>query len=311
MIVQNNIRMPDFLLVGAQKSGTSSMASYLRQHYDISISRIKEPNFFSYYNEDYNVINKLKNFNLSAKNSFDIIINIDDYLKLFDNQKKIYGDCSTHYLYHYTKTIETIKTIYKEQYQSLKIIIILRNPVYRAFSAWSMFVRDGKENEPFLKALTLSKKRIDVGKVIEFDYLGFSLYANQIDSYLEAFNEVEIIIFEDFFKEIYKNISKIYTFLGVDNKYKPNINIIENFSGRPKNRFLYNLLSQPHLIKYPFKKILPAQIRKNIKQQFLEKSLDKILLTSGEYDIAIEYFKDDITQTENTLGKKIKSWKKK
>ena len=120
MPVNDNLRMPDFLLVGAQKSGTTSITNYLRQHPDISISRIKEPNFFSYYNESRFSINKLKEFNALSKNSFDVITNFEDYIKLFDSNKSIYGDCSVHYLYQYKMTIKNIKKYIKKDIHILK-----------------------------------------------------------------------------------------------------------------------------------------------------------------------------------------------
>ena len=310
MIVKDKYRLPDFLLVGAQKSGTTSIANYLRQHPDISISRIKEPNFFSYYNEKTCIIEKLKKFNKFANHSFDIITDINDYLKLFDNKKLILGDCSTHYLYHYNSTIKNIKREYQDKYSDLKIIIILRDPVYRAFSAWSMFVRDGKETESFLKAIALSQRRIEKGDIVDFDYLGFSLYANQVEAYLSSFENVKIFIFEDFFKDIKKYIYELYDFIGIDNNFTPDTDAADNISGKPKSRIIYNFLSRPNVIKFPIKMALPIVLRKKIKRRLIKKTLKKIALTENEYNTAIGYFKSDIVRLENIIGRKIESWAK-
>ena len=171
-----------------------------------------------------------------------------------------------------------------------------------------MLVRDGKENESFLQALALSRQRIDEGQVVEFDYLGFSLYANQVEAYLSSFKQVKILLFEEIFKDVDHYLPEIYEFIGVYKEYKSDTSIIDNISGEPRYRILYNFLSQPSIIKYPFKRVLSTTIRKKIKSNLIRKSLKKLVLEPNDYNIAIKYFEFDIERLEKIIGGKIKSW---
>src|SRR5688572_28202432 len=76
--------LPDFLIIGAGKSGTTSLDKYLKQHPEIFIPRVKEPNFFGYENskiEDFEGdFQEIKHFKES-------VTNFDEYINLFRNAK--------------------------------------------------------------------------------------------------------------------------------------------------------------------------------------------------------------------------------
>ena len=112
----------DFFIVGAPKAGTTSLYHYLNQHPAIEMSRIKEPNFFS-----------SKSLKESGTYYRSIIVdNQEDYHSLFNlgNEGVLFGDASVSYLF-YNDVANKIKN-----YNHLaKIIIVLRNPIERAFSS--------------------------------------------------------------------------------------------------------------------------------------------------------------------------------
>ena len=127
-----NKRMPDFLIVGAAKSATSSLHNYLEQHPQIKMASLKESWFFSFYKNppEYASPGKLSN----------LISEPDEYLKLYDGAKndQILGDACPSYLYTYDDTISNIRQLYSEEALSnLKIVISLREPVSRAYSQYS------------------------------------------------------------------------------------------------------------------------------------------------------------------------------
>ena len=130
--------MPNFLVIGAAKAGTTSVYEYLKQHPQIWMSPLKETNFFALEGEtlnfrgpgDQDYINRFS------------ITKIEDYLNLFQgvsNQVAI-GEVSPLYLYS-LKAPERIRHYTPDT----KIIIILRNPVDRAYSSFLHLIRDGRE----------------------------------------------------------------------------------------------------------------------------------------------------------------------
>ena len=113
-----NTRLPDFLLVGAAKSATSSLYYYLDQHPQITMASVKESWFFSFYEKppQYSSPGILS----------DVISELDDYLKLYDGAEsgQILGDACPSYLYTYEDTIRNIRQLYSgEALANLKIII--------------------------------------------------------------------------------------------------------------------------------------------------------------------------------------------
>ena len=108
---------PNFLIVGAQKSGTTSLFHYLRRHPKIFLSPIKEPAYFSKYRGSVPFKNKKPTK--------------EQYLELFQNVKdeSAIGEVSTPYLFDQDSATNIYKTI-----PNAKIIIILRDPTERAYS---------------------------------------------------------------------------------------------------------------------------------------------------------------------------------
>ncbi len=138
-------RLPDFLIVGAAKSGTTSLQHYLVNHPEIFLNEKKELRFFSglennYVGPDDDIINKIVTLTISEYKR---------YFKLAKQNQKI-GDISPDYLARYRQSIKNIKKYLDDP----KIVIILRNPVTRAFRIIS--IKEGRVEKLFY----LSKKRL-------------------------------------------------------------------------------------------------------------------------------------------------------
>ena len=131
---------PNFFIVGAGKSGTSSLYEYLKQHPQIFMSEFKEPLFFVPPSEVKDHLYKSK----------------ENYLALFDKVDKeiAIGESSTPYLFYR----ESAKRI-KNEIPEVKIIILLRNPVELAFSMYLHEIRTGAERLSFKNAIKVEKKR--------------------------------------------------------------------------------------------------------------------------------------------------------
>ncbi len=115
--------LPNFLIVGAAKSGTTSLYYYLHEHPEIFLSAIKEPKFFS--------SEVLKDQYLTRKNKDLYVGSYEEYRNLFRNvqSEKAIGEASTDTLFLYGSTIPRIKKYLGDP----KIIVILRNPPAQPF----------------------------------------------------------------------------------------------------------------------------------------------------------------------------------
>ncbi|MFW6282702.1 MAG: sulfotransferase family protein [Minisyncoccales bacterium] len=235
-------KKPDFLVIGAAKSGTSSIHNYLSQHPEISVPKIKETFFL--------VGDKKKLGDGKGIYGKNIPSSFEDYMKLF-KKNRICGEVCTAYLYFYKSTIKNIK----KHLGNPKIVIILRNPLERSFSNYLHHVRDNIEFFSFEKALENEKRRKKEGWWWGFQLNEVSLYSKQVKNYLKNFDDVKIILFEDFKDNEKEKMKEIYNFLGADPSFIPDTSIKLNVTGVPTNRF-YNLLFNEGLFKRLLRRML-------------------------------------------------------
>lgn len=266
------IKLPDFLIVGAAKSGTTSLYYYLKQHPQIFLPEIKEPWFFSFMDSPPSYV--------SPDPLKGVIWRLEDYLKLFDFSKdgQIIGEASPSYLYTYQTTIKNIKKVYGKRYKDLKIIIILRNPVDRAWSQYMHFKRDLIEPLDFEEAIKpeVIRWRLENNWSIFYDYIGFGMYYEQINAYINNFPQVKIFLYDDLKNKTEQLLKEVFIFLNVDKDFIPsNIKKIYNQSGIIRWQALspiYKIIiDNKSLLKRSVKLILPRKIRVNLKEMIIYK----------------------------------------
>ena len=297
--------LPNLLIAGAPRCGTTSLFHYLQSHPEISFPKLKEPRYFSSYQlslpqggpGDQSVDQKL-------------ITDFQDYERLYDRLHNTYvGDGSTTYLYHYQDSIPEIKRRLGQPH----IILVLRQPVQRAYSAYYNLVRDGRETETFGKAIALENARIAEGYDMMWHLTAVSMYADGVEAFLEAFSNVEVILYDDLPEDPLPILNGISRFLGVSPfpelkkayhyskggipRFKPTTKlvgrnngassklrmIIENIIGRHAFEKIGRIMLKPHpdIPKKDFRNLMPM-FNENIKR--LETILDRDLSTWAVYE---------------------------
>lgn len=203
--------MVDFFLVGAARSGTTSLYNYLICNPRIFLPNVKEPNFFANVNssipEEHELPDPKKKYHAKIITSLEVYESL--YLSASPLQLK--GDTSPSYMWDQT----CAKRIF-EYNPKAKIIISLRHPVDRAFSHFKMNLFIGHEREKdFLKALKSKKSPYWGGSN---RYLEISQYFLQVKEYYDVFPEdqIKVIIFEEWVNNVGSCISEICSFLGID-----------------------------------------------------------------------------------------------
>lgn len=198
---------PNFLIIGAQKCGTTSLHFYLSQHKDIYCSEPKELHYFD------------------SKKS-----NIEKYKKKFSNNHKINGESTPIYIFH-PNAPEKIK----KELGQIKIIIVLRNPVLRAYSHYWHEIKRGWENRDFKTAINedirLLGKPVNEKHIRHYSYFSRGLYTNQIEKIRLLFNHenIKIIRFSELMSDPLKTTNETINFID------PTLETLNSIDNEPKN----------------------------------------------------------------------------
>jgi hypothetical protein len=234
-------REPEFLIIGAQKCGTSSLYHNLCQHPHIRSARQKEIHFFDdHYDKGLNWY----------RSHFPPV-------KLFENI--LTGEASPYYLFHpYAPKRASLS------HPRINLIILLRNPVDRAYSHYHHNIRKGREKRSFEEAVAEEIKLMptEVDNLTRnpaynshihkhFSYLSRGGYIHQIEAWLKHYpiNQFLFLKSEEFFKYPEVTINAVYSFLGVEQVPVYNFATKNKYSYPPMNRAIrQNLVNffKPH-----------------------------------------------------------------
>lgn len=208
----NEVKLPNFLIIGCQKCGTSSLHHYLAKHPSVWSPEKKELHFFDYY-YDYGVPFYKRFFRNQPDNIADLLV----------------GEATPEYVFH-PYSAERINKVLP----NVKAIVLLRNPIERAFSAWGMGVRQGWENLTFEDAVAAEGERIkgDLYKMsIDKNFYGYEWnhhsyllrghYSHQIENWLLHFKRENLLVLsaERFFSNTKEEFKKVCDFLELDEWY--------------------------------------------------------------------------------------------
>lgn len=225
-------QFPNFLIVGANKAGTTSIHSYCNQHPQIFMSKVKEPMFFTASPElaKRNRANKQNKTMTDHLANPQVITSIEDYQNLFVGGENAIarGEASTSYLAIPDKAIPKIKSMFPH----MKIIACLRDPIDRAFSCYCMYHGAGIEKRSFEQAVADEIEGKLDGIPSGRRYLTLGLYYWPLKKYLQAFGEKQVLIllFDNLKNNPTAFMKEIFTFLGVDDDFIPSTKVKLNTS---------------------------------------------------------------------------------
>lgn len=299
--------LPNFLIVGAAKCGTSSLANYIDQHPEIYISKPKEPRFitsqFTKFPLQGPSANRLESWYVKT---------YKDYVALFKGAKdeKAIGEASVDNLFFYKKAIPLIKKYLGEP----KIIIVLRHPAKRAFSAYSHMMRDQRETFSFEDAIQMQEERRKNNWEFLYSYIDASKYFQQVKAYQENFNETLVILTEDLYKNPTETFREVFSFLGVDPSFQVDQTIKHNKSGIPKSRTIHNFFKKDNKLRLALQPLtrlfIPPNLRKVLSYRIQSHNLEKIDMDPNTSEELVELFRDDIIKLQNIVDKDLSSWLK-
>ncbi|MFD2917026.1 sulfotransferase family protein [Psychroserpens luteus] len=297
--------LPNFIVSGFPKCGSTALHYYLNEHPEIFMPKQKELHFFTSH------ILGLQNQGKGDKEIKKTQIKTqEDYNKCYNNVKDeiAIGDASPSYI-NYPSEFKNIKT----KLNNPKVIILLRDPIKRAHSNYLHLVRAHRETLSFYDALIKEEKRKELSYSDFWYYTFNSLYFDKIKEAKNVFDEVLIITQEELSKNTEITIKKVFQFLEVDSDFKPsNLDKRYNPGGTYKSNFITKIIFKDNSFKTAIKKSFPIPVwLKHLKQRIIK----KFKVETPEIDIKTEtylseVFKDDVNKIK-TLNVDVSKWNSK
>lgn len=281
----------DFLVIGAQKSGTTSLFKYMENHPSLYLPPQKEVNFF-----------------VSPKRS---PLDIDWYLQTHFSgvaEDRLWGEVSPSYM-SYSAAPGNIYNWCPD----VKLVAILRNPIDRTYSHYRMTVRRGTESRTFRRAveeLSRDRARVPETKVPDDSpfLLEFGRYWETLSNYLRYFDREQILILfqEDLDSRPEEVLVRLFSFLGVDDGYRPpNLGKSYHVSGGKRFFGLGGWLRQRKTLKRAAKRILVSKRSLDAARFWFEQINIKPVKdegpTPGERRLLQQIFEEDVASLEHNF----------
>jgi hypothetical protein len=293
---------PNFLIVGAAKSGTTAFYQALRQHPQVFMSAVKEPHYFAFAGEKMDYRGPGVTINATS------VTELGEYERLFAGagDEKAVGEASALYLY-----VPAAAPRIREYAPEMKLIAILRQPAERAFSAFTHLRRDGREPLADFRAALRSeaeRTRENWGFLWRYTALGF--YAQQLRRYYALFprEQICVLLYDDFRAEPLGALRRAFRFIGVSDEFTPDLSLRPKVSGAPRSRWLHDFLRGAHPVKSLAKILLPAPLRQRAKLRLTNRNLVKQEFPPDIRRELTALYRADILELQDLIERDLTAW---
>lgn len=288
--------LPNTIIIGAQKAGTTSLYNWLSQHPEVyGEASMKDFPFFvddKYFTEGLNWFSE----------------SFNKY-----NQEKVILHGNVNYMYFSELASDRILNNLDE---NTKIITILRNPVDRAYSAYWHQIKVGFEDmKTFEEALLAEEARKSSGNfriLSEQTYVEHGFYSKQLYNFFKKFDNknIKVILFEELAENEEEVMKDLFHFLNIDDTFKPNY-IKKNESGVPRFKFIQKIFSNKSLPNN-IKSIIPISTRVAFKSKL--RNINIIHKRNPKMNIDTRYkllkiYEDEVRRLEKLLNVDLYRWK--
>ena len=298
----NSTKLPNFLIIGAAKAGTTALYHYLKQHPQVYMSPKKETNFFAFEGQEISFSGPG-----DEKISESSVTTLEAYAEQFEaaSDEVAIGEASPWYLYSSQATDNIRRHI-----PHAKLITVLRNPIDRAFSSYLHVVRDGRESLTFEEGLLAEEERIERGWEYIWHYQHTGFYAAQVERFLKVFprEQLRYYLYDDFVEDPALFVKDVCEFLEVDTDFVVDTSFRPNATGIPKNWLLGRLLIKPNALRSAARYVMPKQLRYNVSQRINQRLLVKPSLKHETRERLLCRYRDDILALQDLIERDLSAW---
>jgi hypothetical protein len=304
--------MPDFIIAGGAKSGTTALEMMLSQHPGVFFSGIKETNYFIFgFEEVRHLRERSGRLHFAHLRDADFIDSEAKYASLFAAARpdQLCGEASPWYLIS-ASAAERIAA----RLPDVKIVIILRNPADVAFANFLDHLRHGAET------LTLA----GVDEILNADryaaptlpplanHLRLPRYSEHLPAYLERFppENLYLEVYEEFLQDKPGRLRRLFSFLGAAADVEIDVDRRVNVSGLPKSLALQRFLEGAPLFKTLIRPLVPRRLRRRVRQEIEAMNTGaKPELPAPTRRKLDALYAEDVAYVEKVLGRRLAVWR--
>jgi hypothetical protein len=312
-------KVPNFFIIGAPKSGTTSLYYYLNQHPDVYMSPLKETSYFSEEARPENFAEALqpgvRRDLVSMRRYLDsgqlkprfggMVTEWEDYCRLFAGARgeRAIGEATTCYLWS-----KTAAPGIAARFPDAKIVMLLRDPANRAFSQYLHAIFDGLLHCGFREYMRAAEDRCDEGKLsVFYPFLDMGLYSDQVSRYRQCFppGQLGIWLYEDtrspnFLRDVFK-------FLEVSPDFEVD-RTKRHMQAQIPRSLRVNSALQSLGIRQTLQATIPRPLRASLRNLFY-RNRDSIQMQPAEREMLVEYYREDILKLEGLLQRDLSAWR--
>jgi len=315
---QAETRLPNFFIVGAPKAGTTSLYHHLDQHPEVFMSPMKETSYFSRemrlerFAPELQALGKRSAESLRAyldapplgRRFGGIVSEWDDYRRLFSGvrQERAIGEASPGYLWSKTAAARIADFA-----PAAKILIILRNPIDRAYSQYLQMANTGDYRRSFREHLKACLAHPETEEIsVLHPFLEYGLYADQVKRYIDVFpaSQVGLWLYED--SRAPGFLRTVFEFLEVDGGFRPDISKRHLEQRIPRVPYLNRLLRRLGVAE-GVQRLVPASMRPWLRKA-IYRPRNRVKMTPAERSMLAAYYRQDVSRLESLLQRDLSSW---
>lgn len=289
-------RLPDFFVLGVAKGGTTSLHDYLRQHPRLFLPYVKELNFFDDEAD-----------RMAAR--------LDRYRQRFAAAgDRLAGEATPSYFRHADPVADRMRSLYGTA--APRFLLLLRDPVERAYSHYLHNVSEGRESRSFADALAADRADPNARQQAWTGYFTDGVYADTLAQWFESFFRERFLILQsaDLAHETDATLRRIFRFLEVDPDAKIDTDRWLNRTGERQSRLLGTLLSMlPSDAPSVLQRWIPNSLRRRV-EQFIRRRSTGAASDRPTLDPALEQrlrrrYAPHVRRLEELIGQDLSVWK--